>query len=228
MYIILGAGSGLGRKIAKKFYEKANTLILAGRSIEHLKETEEIFSGFDQNTKVYVETVDLTQDDSINNFINRLEKYPDKVRCLVNTAAGFYKGLLHEQSMSSIDLLLKTNYAGVVRLMCDLIKSLDHKIPLDIINVTSISSATNLDTSRSSSIHIGTKAALHTMGKVLGRELISEGIRISSVAPGTYSRKGRKGIQEDVIVDIVEFLIDLPKEAWIESIDVRPTLIEED
>jgi hypothetical protein len=44
------------------------------------------------------------------------------------------------------------------------------------------------------------------------------------LAPGTYARHGREGISEESVARIVEFLLLLPNDAWIESIEVRPTL----
>ena len=95
---------------------------------------------------------------------------------------------------------------------------------IDIIHVTNINSSTTLDSSRSSSMHTSSKAALNIFSRVLGREVINDGVRLTILAPGTYARNGREGISEESIARIVEFLLSLPNDAWIESIEVRPTL----
>ena len=133
------------------------------------------------------------------------------------------KGKFKYQPIESINELLKTNFSNVVYLISQLVRLENLSKPFDIINVTSIAAGTNLDTSRSSSLHISTKSALHNFDKILGRELIEDGIRLTSLAPGTFARKGRIGIEENVICSIIHFLIDLPAQAWIESIDIRPT-----
>jgi NADP-dependent 3-hydroxy acid dehydrogenase YdfG len=72
-------------------------------------------------------------------------------------------------------------------------------------------------------MHTSSKAALNIFSRVLGREVVSDGVRLTILAPGTYARHGREGISEESIAQIVEFLLLLPNDAWIESIEVRPT-----
>ncbi len=222
MYIIIGAGKGLGKKIAIHYSNLIKGLIISGRSKENLQETKRQINDLNPNCKVFIELLDFNDIETIDKFINNLKKY-NKVRALINTAASFYKGSFKDQSMNSIEELLNTNFKGVVYLISNFVKEVQYTVPIDIVNITSISSATNLDTSRSSSTHIGTKASLHLFSKILGRELSQEGIRITSVAPGTFARKGRIGIREEVIIDTIDYIINLPSEAWIESIDIRPT-----
>lgn len=223
MFIILGAGSGLGKTAAVRLAGRPDKIVLSGRREEKLHDTAKTINAAYPNCKPLVEPVDLTDKESINQYVTRIAKHGTELRAFVNTAAGFYKGPFTEQPLTSVDDLISANYSGVVHLIAGILQSVQKALPCDILNVTSISSATNLDSSRSSALHISSKAALHIFGKVLGRELSSLGVRITSIAPGTFARKGRNGISEDIIVDLFEFLLDLPAEVWVESIDIRPT-----
>ena len=223
MFIIIGAGNGLGRNIAQSLCTKY-PLMLSGKTKDNLQETKDLILKNDPNSKILVEEVDLREVASIDEFIKKMKLNSNfKFRGLINTAASFYKGEFKYQSIDSINELIKTNFSNVIYLISQMVRLENLSKPFDIINITSIAAGTNLDTSRSSSIHISTKSALHTFDKILGRELIDDGIRLTSIAPGTFARKGRVGIEEKVICNIIQFLIDLPAQAWIESIDVRPT-----
>ena len=96
---------------------------------------------------------------------------------------------------------------------------------IDIIHVTNVNSSTTLDSSRSSAMHTSSKAALNIFSKVVGRELVGEGVRLTVLAPGTFARSEREGVSEETVAHIVEFLLTLPSDAWIEAVEVRPTFL---
>lgn len=221
MIIIIGASKGLGKAIADRLSRSEQMLVLAGRTRDSLQKAVEDLHI--PQSRVIIEPVDIASVTSVENFVQQLQTANQRVRALIITAAGFYKGPLLEQSEQSIDQVVATTFSGPLRLITRLIKTVPLADPLDIIDVTSVAAATNLDTSRSSVMHVVTKAALHLFGVTSGRELASRGIRICSIAPGTFAKQDRPGIPVATIVDCIEFVIKLPREAWIESLVIRPT-----
>jgi len=225
--IVLGAGKGLGRTICHKLNGKFKCLILAGRSRENMevtlvelkKQTSSIETDF------VISPVDLTDRDSILAFVKSLKELPIHIRALINTAAGFYKGKFCDQPIDSMEQLISANYTGPVLLTAKLLQENLRSELIDIIHVTNVNSSTTLDSSRSSAMHTSSKAALNIFSRVVGRELVSEGVRLTVLAPGTFARNSREGISEETIAQIVEFLLTLPGDSWIESIEVRPTLL---
>ena len=225
--IVIGAGKGLGRTICHKLSGKFKCLILAGRSRDNLEVTLSELKGRPANpgTELLIRQVDLTDRDSILAFVESLRNLRIAIRALINTAAGFYKGNFCDQPFDSIDKLISANYTGPVLLTAKLLQEDLKSELIDIIHVTNINSSTTLDSSRSSSMHTSSKAALNVFSRVVGRELVSDGVRLTVLAPGTFARNGREGISEESVANIVEFLLTLPDDAWIESIEVRPTLL---
>jgi short-subunit dehydrogenase len=224
--IILGAGKGLGKTISHKLSRTFKCLILAGRTRENLETTlsELKTTAGNKDVDFRIKQVDLTDYDSIATFVESLKEVGLPIRALINTAAGFYKGRFHDQPIDSINKLISANYTGPVLLTSKLIQENLRSEVIDIIHVTNINSSTTLNSSRSSSMHTSSKAALNIFSRVLGREVVSDGVRLTILAPGTYARNGREGISEESLAQIVEFLLLLPNDAWIESIEVRPTL----
>ena len=224
--IVLGAGKGLGRIISHRLSGTFKSLILAGRTRENLETTlaELKTRAENQDVNFLIKQVDLTDYDSIVTFVESLKEVGIPIRALINTAAGFYKGRFYDQPLDSINKLISANYIGPVLLTSKLLQENLRSEVIDIIHVTNINSSTTLDSNRSSSMHTSSKAALNIFSKILGRELVNDGVRLTVLAPGTYARNGREGISEESIAQIVEFLLLLPNDAWIESIEVRPTL----
>ncbi|MHC4462878.1 MAG: SDR family NAD(P)-dependent oxidoreductase [Planctomycetota bacterium] len=224
--IVLGAGKGLGRTISHRLSSTFKCLILAGRTRENLETTMDELKSLEGNQDVdfLIKQIDLMDYDSIVTFVESLKEVGIPIRALINTAAGFYKGRFCDQPLDSINKLISANYTGPVLLTSRLLQENLRSEVIDIIHVTNINSSTTLDSSRSSSMHTSSKAALNIFSRVLGREVVSDGIRLTILAPGTYARHGREGISEESVAQIVEFLLLLPNDAWIESIEVRPTL----
>ncbi len=171
-----------------------------------------------------IKQVDLTDYDSIVTFVESLKEIGLPVRALINTAAGFYRGRFYDQPLESINKLISANYTGPVLLTSKLIQENLKSEIIDIIHVTNVNSSTTLNSNRSSSMHTSSKAALNIFSRVLGREIVNDGVRLTILAPGTYARNDCEGLSEESIAHIVEFLLSLPNDAWIESIEVRPTL----
>jgi short-subunit dehydrogenase len=224
--IVLGAGKGLGRSISHRLSSTFKCLILAGRTRENLETTLAELKARAENQGVdfLIKQVDLTDYDSIVTFADSLKEVGIPIRALINTAAGFYKGKFYDQPLDSINKLISANYTGPVLLTSKLLQENLRSGMIDIIHVTNINSSTTLDSSRSSSMHTSSKAALNIFSKVMGREVVSDGVRLTILAPGTYARDGREGVSEESVARIVEFILSLPDDAWIETIEVRPTL----
>ena len=222
--IVLGAGKGLGRTICHRLNGKFKCLILAGRSRENLEVTlsELQRQAVNPNVEFVIRQVDFTDHDSIPPFVESLKDVAIPIRALINTAAGFYRGKFYDQPFGSIDKLISANYTGPVLLTSKLLQAGLRSELIDIIHVTNVNSSTTLDSSSSSSMHTSSKAALNIFSRIVGRELVNDGVRLTVLAPGTFARDGRRGVSEESLAHIVEFLLTLPDDAWIEAIEVRP------
>lgn len=221
MIVIIGATKGIGRVIAHRFSNRDELLVLSGRDTDSLTSLYKEIKVLKDN--VFIEPIDISKPESIDKFIEKLSCYNEPLEGLINTAASFYRGTFFDESQKSIEELLATTFAGPVLLISKVLKHLKLAVPCDIINITSVGAATNLDSSKSSAFHITTKAAIHLFGVITGRELASSGVRFCNIAPGTFARNGRTGIPENSIADTVEFIFNLPPEMYIESIVMRPT-----
>ena len=222
MIIIIGASKGLGRTLAKKLSHWQNTLVLTGRNQQQLSaiadEIRETRKG-----KIFIRQLDLMHSKEVEEFVDFVVGIDEPVRAIVNTVAGYYKGSFINESIQSIDELVRTTFTGPIHLIAKMLQAARRSNPFDIVNITAVSAATNLDTSRSSIMHVTTKAAIHLFGLTAGRELSTAGVRFCSIAPGTFQRHEHLGIPESTIADCVDFVLKCPAEAWVESIVIRLT-----
>ena len=72
--LIIGASGGIGNQIAKKISELNCNLFLVGKNKNKLITLKKEITGKNKIIKVEFETVDLTNDQSINNLIKKIRK----------------------------------------------------------------------------------------------------------------------------------------------------------
>jgi 3-oxoacyl-[acyl-carrier protein] reductase len=222
--IVLGAGGALGRAVASKFASEDMPLVLAGRTLNKLQETKDyLLERLDSPADIDTQQVDLTNIESIESFVEIVNRQPESPSVLVNTAAGFFKGAFEEINSKQLSELIDSNFKGVMILLQQLMPTLIRNAPSDVVNVTSISSATTMDTSRSSTPHIVTKASLQILDIVLGREAASKGVRVTTVAPDTLAKGEREGISLETLANLIFQVISLPSTVRIESVVLHAT-----
>jgi NAD(P)-dependent dehydrogenase (short-subunit alcohol dehydrogenase family) len=221
-YIVVVGGSGkLGQVVSAVLLEQEYGIILMGRNTVKL---EEVHSHLGLGGDIHCVPVDLTNIASVRSACKRLAGLGVVLRGMVNCAAGFYRGPFAAMTDDMVTQLLYANFAGVVLLIKCLLPEM--RTPIDIINITSLGSATTLDASRSSALHITSKAALEIFDSVLGRELAKEGIRVTTVAPGTFAKPGVPGIPLVDIALVVRMLFDLPQSLRVETVALFPNGID--
>lgn len=217
--IIIGGSGSLGQAISKKFLSKGYNLLITGRDSSKLESCATQLHNNYSNCVVKHTVLDFSDTETYKIFLNEVEQIKNNTAIVINTAAGFYKGSFLDMSLSQVQSLIDSNYKSIIAIFHSLIKSMINlKHNIDFINITSYSSATNLDISKSSSLHIATKAALQIFDTVLSNELLNTNIRLSTVAPSTFAKTDRKGLPLNDIAELLWLLHNIPKSIKIDTI----------
>jgi len=174
--VITGAGRGIGFAIAKAMIEcGANVIAHSGRT-----GTAANLSGI--TNSVY--EADLTQSDSVDDFLSFVKSETSTIDILINNA-GTMIGRFPADELTSdqYETLVNLNQSSVVQITSALIPLLRNSESASIINTVSISATTG--GSPGSAIYSATKAFVSTYTKALARELAPDNIRANAVSPGT-------------------------------------------
>lgn len=175
--VITGASSGLGKEFAKQVYTAYPQLdeiwVLARRKekLEELKET--------LGEKIRVVAMDITKEDSQEEYLNLLKQESAEVTLLINNAGygklGFFE-----------DISTKDN-GGMVRLNCEALTVFTSiSLPFmpngsEIINTCSIASFTP---NTKMAVYSSTKAFVMSLSRALRVELRPRKINVLAVCPG--------------------------------------------
>ncbi len=174
---LTGAGSGIGKAIAKRLSADGYYLVLVGRRLNKLQET-----ATEINTPADCLELDLSQGSELLNAVNSwLQNHGEnKVIGLVNNAGQFIRSPFGEDQ-NDWDPLFHVNLMGPVNMSRALWSHFQKNRDGRIVNISSNLGQTPV---AGTSAYSSLKAALDNFTKCLALEGGAFNIRVNSVAPG--------------------------------------------
>jgi short-subunit dehydrogenase len=145
-----------------------------------------------ENLPLQVIQLDVDNDKSVLDAINKIITENDRIDVVVNNAGYALVGALEETSMEEIKAQFETNFFGAVRVMQAVIPIMRKNRSGKIVNITSMGGrvAIPLD-----SIYHATKFALEGLSESIQYELEPFGIKIILIEPGAVGSNFWKNLK---------------------------------
>lgn len=174
--IITGASSGIGRACAVLASQLGASCVLVARSEEKLRETLGCLAPGDHD----VISCDLSRLEAVAPLFDQIGR-KGKVSGLVHSAGVRSAAPIAYQSIEDMQTAMTVNYFSFLELM----KFLSKKRYCEGGSVVAVSSVAAAAGWRGVSLYSGTKGALSASVRALAMELVSKGIRVNAVQPGS-------------------------------------------
>jgi NADP-dependent 3-hydroxy acid dehydrogenase YdfG len=228
--IVTGAGSGIGRGIARALGANGATVALVGRTKAKLDQTANSFEAHCPSPVVL--PTDLSVDVQLDSLESEMERRFGQLDILVMCAGEIAHGPVESASIADFDKLYRANVRANYRLVQILLPMLK-KRPGQIVF---INSSVGLSARPSVGQFSATQHALRALTDALRAEVNPDGIRVLSVYPGRvatprqeklYSKQGTNYkpellLQPEDIASVVLNALILPKTAEVTDISIRP------
>jgi meso-butanediol dehydrogenase/(S,S)-butanediol dehydrogenase/diacetyl reductase len=172
--VITGAGSGLGKALARRFGRDGETVVLLARSIDKITAIASEIGDL-----ALAVPCDVTSPDSVRSAFAAIAIRHPKIDVLINNAAIYEPCPVAEASDQHIVSTISTNVMGPIFCARAAIPLLDRGG--QIINISSESVALPLPFL---SLYRTSKAGLEEFSKTLNSELKPKGVRVSNVRAG--------------------------------------------
>ncbi|WP_100403286.1 SDR family NAD(P)-dependent oxidoreductase [Bacillus sp. FJAT-42315] len=174
--LITGGSKGIGKAIAEVFLAEGANVSIAARGLEALEQAKEELG---ENVAIYA--ADLTKADERGKLMSSFIAEHGTMDVLVNNAGGSNGGKAMETEMDLFYEAMELNYFSAVHLSKLAVVHMKQAGAGSIVNITSIFGRE----SGGKATYNNAKSALISFTKSLADEVIADGIRVNSIAPGS-------------------------------------------
>lgn len=212
--VVTGAGSGMGRAIARKLAANGVHVVLVGRTRSKLDSVANEIAQAGGSALVY--PLDVTDADGVDALAQSLAGSP--VDMLVNCAGDWLIKSAQDTTPADLDHILSVNLKGPYLMSRALIPLLRQSDNASIIN---IGSSTSMESHEMVTAYTAAKTGLRGLTGSLAEELKPDLIRVILLAPGPADTPMRDAASPDMpreqrvpaetIADVVWALVSLPQ-----------------
>lgn len=228
--LISGAGSGLGRAIARRLARGGMHAVIGDLNAEGARETERLIR--DDGGSASCVTLDVTDTASVRAAIaGTAERFGDHFDGLVNNAGTDRGASILELSDEQWAQVVAVNQTGPLYLSREFLKlvgSAEREFPADIVNVISISAIT---VGTDAAAYNSSKAALAMLTRIMQREAHEYRwpVRVHGLMPSAMNTPMMEQwhlsdevmMDPDTVASAVEFMLTLPPDTFIQNLVIN-------
>ena len=199
-WLITGAGSGLGKEIARAAILDGDQVAVTSRNTDKLKELADLAPD-----RVLPVALEVTDADSREMAVQKTVEKFGGLNILVNNAGRGFHTPVEDTTPEDMRLVFETNYFGAVEMIQHALPYLRKAGDGVIVNLSSM--GVHFDNSVGTAFYISSKAALDATSKVLRNELKPFHVQVMVVEPGAFRTNFRidsvdpKGKRSDIYKD---------------------------
>ena len=198
--LITGASRGIGKSVALEFAKKNHNIIICSKSdLDGLQNTKRLVEN--EGVSCYIGLCDVTNEDSVKEFISDSAKAIGKTDILINNAGISYIGLLQDMSLEDWNKVLSTNLTSAFLMSKYVIPEMLKKQSGHIINISSVwgNIGASMEVAYSAS-----KGGINSFTKALAKELAPSNISVNAISPGFIDTDMNKVFEKDELEAIFE------------------------
>ncbi|MCG7966490.1 MAG: SDR family oxidoreductase [Candidatus Thiodiazotropha taylori] len=233
--LITGASSGFGEACARRFSEAGDDLVLCARRMDRLQALNDELSG---NAEVVIQTLDVTDPQAVEGFLEALPEASREIDVLVNNA-GLALGLqpAHEADLQDWQTMVDTNIKGLMHMTRLILPGMVQRRRGHIINIGSVAGSWPYP---GGNAYGATKAFVQQFSRGLKADLVGTPLRVTNIEPGlaetefslvrmkgdaqqaTDVYQGTQPLTGPDIAEIVYWVTALPPHVNINALEVMP------
>ena len=220
-HLVTGAGSGIGFALAERLLRRGDDLVLLARSTERAHELRQVLPG------ATVLVADLAWPESVETL-----ELPDELDSVVHAAGVVELGPVAGLSVDDWATQLRVNLVAPAALTRVALPALRRARG----TVVFVNSGSGLTAHPEWSAYAASKHGLRALADALRGEEAGNGVRVSTVYPGrtatpmqekVHRQEGKDydpgaWIRPETVADAVLHVVDLPSDATITDLTVRP------
>ena len=177
--IITGASRGIGKSIAKGFFDNNCKVALISRNKKDLIDTKNVIGAKSNNIQLF--PCDISNFSDVQNVIDKVINYYGNIDILINNAGITKDSLILRMKEEDWDTVVDVNLKGCFNTVKAVVKQMIRNKKGSIINISSI---IGLIGNAGQTNYAASKAGIFGLTKSLAKELGSRNITVNAIAPG--------------------------------------------
>ena len=231
---ITGASSGIGEAAARLLAQKGAHVVLGARRTERLEALVSVIRA--EGGSAEYQTLDVTQREDVESFINFAQSKFGKVDVVINNAGVMPLSPLEALKIDEWNQMIDVNIRGVLHGIAAGLPVMKQQGFGQFINVSSIGGHAVYPTA---AVYCATKFAVMAISEGLRQEVGGD-IRVTVISPGVTESElaetisdpaAREGMREfrkialgaDAIARAIAYAVEQPADVDVSEIIVRPT-----
>lgn len=211
--VVTGAGSGIGRAIARLFSEKRATLVIADKDEERLEQVSKELSA--SGVRVFSKVVDVSDVEQVGALAEFTVANCGRVDVLVNNAGIGWGGPSDIFPLEDFEKVMAVNFWGVVYGVHSFLPVMKKQNAGHIVNISSLAGLCGLV---ALGAYTASKHAVAGYSEVLRAELRRFHIGVSTICPGVINTRivedGKATLPEGTKVDQSQMAAFYKKWGW--------------
>lgn len=182
-HLITGGSSGLGFEIARHLIKMDEHVIILGRDQAKLDEAREELKEISIKADVLAYSLDISDEDDVNAFIETLEVTEKRIKHLYNVAGSTFYGPVTDVTRQVINDVLKSNLIGLMLFTSKMTRFMLRE-PFEEKRIISVLSTAALKGKKYETIYNAAKYGAKGYLESLREELCDKKIEIINIYPG--------------------------------------------
>ena len=199
--IVTGGARGIGKKICETFLKEGASVYIFDVDPEQGTRTVNELNSAYKNGRVFFSEVDITDEKSVEQAIEKIIEAESKVDILVNNAGITRDNLILRMSLEDWQKVIDINLTGAFICSRHTVRFMIKNRSGKIINISSI---VGVHGNAGQSNYSSSKAGIIGLTKTLARELASRNILVNAIAPGYIETEMTEKLSDSMKQKLIE------------------------